>query len=62
MNDDDLDLDIATLLIRLQQIDDEKRPEHFLWDRVMTCDVPRLMRQLSGLRQQEIVDIRAGVL
>jgi hypothetical protein len=34
--------DIRSMLIRLDQIDVEQQPEHWLWDRVMTCDLPRL--------------------
>ena len=39
-----LGLDLACVIVRLMQIDSEERPSHWLWDRVMTCDVPRLRR------------------
>lgn len=35
-------LDILTLLVRLHQIDTEQKPEHWLWERVITCDIPRV--------------------
>jgi hypothetical protein len=39
----ELERDLLTLVLRLEQIDRERRPEHWLWsDRVMACDVERL--------------------
>lgn len=36
-------VDVATLLARLYQIDNESKPDHWLWEqRVLTCDFPRL--------------------
>ena len=44
-----LELDILTLTVRLEQIDAEQRPDHWLWtDRVMGCDVPRLRGYCSA--------------
>lgn len=47
-----LALDVATVIARLVQIDREQRPEHFVWDRVMTCDVPRLIEVVQLLDEQ----------
>lgn len=41
--DGDLALDVATLVARIRQINREGPPEHWLWDRIIGCDVPRLM-------------------
>ena len=43
----DIALDVATVVARIEQIDREQRPEHWLWDRVITCDVPRLRAHLT---------------
>jgi hypothetical protein len=49
----DLELDIATVLARIIQLDQLRAdldhfdlPE-FIWHRVMACDVPRLRRHLG---------------
>ncbi len=41
--------DLACILARLEQINSEQEPAHWLWDRVMTCDVPRLRHHLAAL-------------
>lgn len=41
------ELDIVTLLMRIKQINKEQVPEHWLWDRVITCDLPRITRHIK---------------
>jgi hypothetical protein len=56
------EIDIASIIIRIEQINNQEPPTHWLWDRVMTCDIPRLRRQLSPetLRQMvRVVDLDA---
>ena len=45
----ELDLDILTLIGRLLQMDEQMNEEpHWLWtDRVIGCDVPRMLRWVS---------------
>jgi len=52
-----LELDLATLLLRLQQIQVEHKPENFIWNRIFTCDVPRLTAYLSPDLQERIVEM-----
>jgi hypothetical protein len=41
-------LDVATLVIRLIQIKKESgEPEHWLWERIRTCDFPRLGKYIT---------------
>lgn len=47
-----LEEDIASIIIRIEQIDIQKQPEHWLWDRVMTCDIPRL----RGLLNKDVLE------
>lgn len=52
-----LQLDLATLVARLEQIREEGYDNgHWLVDRVITCDLPRLERHLSGEARQAIDD------
>lgn len=51
-----LELDIATAIVRLRQLDREEPPDSFLWHRVITCDVPRLLRYL-GPAARDIADL-----
>ena len=44
--DKNLAVDIQCLLLRIEQINEEQEPEHWLWDRIVTCDVPRLDKHL----------------
>ena len=37
-------LDVATFVIRVRRIDREGTPGHSLWHRIVSCDVPRMMR------------------
>lgn len=41
--------DLLTLIARLEQIDSEDEPGGYLWQRVMTSDIPRLRSYLTGL-------------
>ena len=38
----DLELDLLTLVARLEQVDAEGRPDHFVWDRIIGADVARM--------------------
>lgn len=41
-------LDVASLLLRLMQINKEEEPTHWLWEtRVIQCDVRRLREYLT---------------
>jgi hypothetical protein len=53
-------LDVATLVARLMQIDAEDRPTHWLWTRVMTCDVPRmrLVPEVASMLDQDFIDTK----
>ena len=43
-----LQLDLLTVIVRLEQIQEQgPEPEHFVWDRVVTCDIPRLRGYLT---------------
>jgi hypothetical protein len=46
---DENQLNILCVVLRLEQINDEHPAEahHWLWDRVMFCDVPRLRAMLT---------------
>lgn len=44
---DQKDLDLVTLILRLRQVDKEDRPEGIIWDRVITCDIPRMLKYLD---------------
>lgn len=42
-------LDVISLILRLEQIEKEDQPTHWLWDtRVIECDVPRLKRYITN--------------
>ena len=45
-------LDVATLLVRLIQIDKETSTEHWLWDRIREYDFPHLKKYITD---QEIL-------
>lgn len=56
-----MQLDLGTLIARLEQIkeeldarDKEYREGHWLWDRVITCDLPRLQKYLTVAMRQDI--------
>ena len=51
------DLDVGTVVARLEQIDREGAPTHWLWDRVMTCDVPRLRQSLSAQTRRVLAEM-----
>lgn len=56
-----IELDILTLIVRLEQMDAEDRPTHWLWaDRVMGCDVPRLRAHCSAEALLWVADVLAG--
>lgn len=55
-----MQLDLGTLIARLEQIkeeldarDKEYREGHWLWDRVITCDLPRLQKYLTVAMRQD---------
>lgn len=53
----DLELDLLTLVGRLEQVDREEQPEHFLWtDRIMGCDVARMRRKWISPEAQAWAD------
>lgn len=41
------EIELASLVARLEQIDDELPPQHWLWSDVMRFDVPRLRAMLG---------------
>lgn len=47
-----VELDIACFIARIAQIHTEAEPEHWLWDRIITCDVPRLRGYLGPWTEQ----------
>ena len=57
----DLQMDIASIVIRCRQIHTEDEPTHWLWDRVMTCDVPRLTRYLDAETVSQVEDVLGGI-
>ena len=60
-------LDVACLLARIMQIDQESTPRHWLWtDRIMKCDVPRMLQipgvqeMMQGLTSYSETEVKAG--
>jgi hypothetical protein len=53
----DPQLDLACLAARLRQIESEGYAEgHWLMDRVITCDLPRLWRILTPEMKQLVIE------
>lgn len=42
-----LQLDLLSAIVRIQQLQDEEPPDHYLWGRIVTCDVVRLRQYLE---------------
>lgn len=43
----EIELDIASVILRIEQVEAETPPDSFIWHRILTCDVPRLRGYLS---------------
>ena len=42
-------VDIATILLRILQLNREKKPDHWIWERIKEFDVPRLMAYITDV-------------
>lgn len=54
----EIEHDIACVVLRIEQINREQEPEHWLWDRVMDCDIPRLKKHIN----EEMLESMARLL
>lgn len=52
-----IEYDLACVIIRIEQINIQKEPEHWLWERVMSCDIPRLREHLSETTLENLDDV-----